>query len=207
VLIEAFTTADRQRFPVTGRLLEFFEAKARAIQQGDCEYIPSEEWLGVHWPADEYALVDLVTSFRIELFYDEARTILRELVAAASAEADLQLVDDAVRLNAALLKVPFEVDDLELTLSYDVWECHQDLIAGRRRAPARAAAKYRITRTRPLWLSAESWCEDVLGRSNRKQAFLYPIDAIPSLVPNAHTTAIQAGVHGAPPPAAPGSAH
>jgi 2-(S-pantetheinyl)-carbapenam-3-carboxylate methyltransferase len=177
-MIERFLDADATRFPTIAGVARLFHDKARAIQQGDVEFIPSEEWLGIYWPADEYALIDLVARFGIDVFYDEARTLLRALVADARPGASLDLVDAAVRLNAALLKVPFEIDDLDLSLCFDVWECYRDVISGRPRRPRLGATQYRITRTQPIWLSAESWCEDVLGRHTHKQTFLYPVVAL-----------------------------
>jgi radical SAM superfamily enzyme YgiQ (UPF0313 family) len=178
-MIEQFLDAEAARFPAVAGVARLFHDKARAIQQGDGEYIPSEEWLGVYWPADEFALIELVARFGIDAFYDEARTLLRALVARSRPSAPLDLVDEAVRLNAALLKVPFEIDDLDLSLSFDVWECYRDVVSGRPRRPRREPTRYRITRTQPIWLSAESWCEDVLGRFTHKQAFLYPIVSLP----------------------------
>jgi len=163
---------------VVASLQSRFLAHARAVQSGESEYIASDQWLGVVWPADELALIDLVTSHQIELFYEEARHLLRALVASRVPAANLRLVDEAVALNAALLRVPFEVDDLELHLTHDLWETYRDLVTGVPRRPVERVSNYRIVRTDPVWMDREDWCEDVLARLNSKSSFLYPISRL-----------------------------
>jgi len=177
-LIEAIANADAARYPVVASLQSRFLAHARAVQSGESEYIASDQWLGVVWPADELALIDLVTSHQIELFYEEARHLLRALVASRVPAANLRLVDEAVALNAALLRVPFEVDDLELHLTHDLWETYRDLVTGVPRRPVERVSNYRIVRTDPVWMDREDWCEDVLARLNSKSSFLYPISRL-----------------------------
>jgi hypothetical protein len=206
-MIEAIAGADAAAHPVAASIQARFLAHARAIQAGGPEYIASDQWLGVHWPADELALIDLVTTYRIETFYEEARHVLRALVATRVPDADLGLVDDAVRLNASLLRLPFEVDDLELDLTYDLWECYRDLVTGSPRRPVAGAVRYRISRTDPVWLDSEDWCEDVLARFNRKAAFLYPILRLDDRSTDVDQTPLHAGLVGAPHPAPAGGAH
>ena len=203
-MIEAICAADPEQYPVAASLHARFAAHARGIQAGESELIPSEEWLGVFWPSDEIALIDLVTTHRIEMFYEEARRLLRAFVAARVPGADFALVDDAIALNAALLRVPFEVNDLDLALSYDLWECHRDLVTGTPRPPVARPSRYRIVRTDPIWLDCEDWCEDVLARFKRKSAFLYPITRLEDCSINADQTPFHARLVDAPDSAAAG---
>jgi hypothetical protein len=46
------------------------------VQQGGFEYVASEECLRLFWPAEQYALIQLVTTFQIDAFYDEASRLL-----------------------------------------------------------------------------------------------------------------------------------
>jgi hypothetical protein len=196
-LIEAIAGADPSRFPISAGLQARFLAQAKAFQDGGIEYVPSEQWLSIYWPVQELALIDLVTAYRTEAFYDEARQILGDLVRTRCGAVDGRLLDAAVTLNQSLLRVPFEVDDLELSLDYDVWECHRDLLTGFARPAAARPSQYRITRTDPMWLDSEDWCEDVLSRFNRKTAFLYPIVRL-DVVTDADQTPLQARVFSAP---------
>jgi hypothetical protein len=45
-------------------------------QNGDYEFCPSEEWLEIYWPADEYMMIKLCTEGKLENFYLEAEKAL-----------------------------------------------------------------------------------------------------------------------------------
>ena len=53
------------------------------------------------------------------------------------------VLDDAVRLNRSLLKQPFQTEDLDVTLNYNIWEFY------RRRGARRADSARRKVRHLP----------------------------------------------------------
>lgn len=164
-LIERFTEGDLGRYPVLSEIREFFLEEARKIQAGGPEYVPSKEWLNIWWPADEYLLIKLCVEGRIDDFYREAEQLL--------AEASPEIVRDAVRLNRALLKKPFPCGDLEVELSYPVWEFYRSVLKGQPGTLGKIPTSYKIDRTSRTWPTLDDWCREVVWFGNKKGAYLY----------------------------------
>ena len=72
-MIEAFMAA---RSPVLDWINCLFEDEALSIQEGGAEYVFSEEFLGIYWPADEYVFMRLVRDDFLPEFYEEATSIV-----------------------------------------------------------------------------------------------------------------------------------
>lgn len=174
-LIEAFTEATASRFPVVAGIRDGFLAKARDVQDGGAEYCPSPEWLGIFWPADQLALIELAARWRTEAFYEEAETILAECLRSHGIAEGSSLLHEAILLNQSLLRLPFELDDLELMLGHDVWELYRAGVEGRSPRPAPSPVRYLLDRTGTKWLSWEEWCEHVVFCQNQKATYLYPL--------------------------------
>src|SRR5256885_1268511 len=89
---------------VAFEIRDFFDDFAKRIQAGGPEYVYSEEWLGIYWPADEYIFIKLTAEGRMQQFHDECGALLRSL--ASKEAADIGLLDEALRLHHALVKQP-----------------------------------------------------------------------------------------------------
>jgi hypothetical protein len=173
-LIEVFseTLFAPERFPQLAGLQAFFREKARNIQGGGEEFCYAPGWLGIWWPADEYALIGTVTMGRLDAFYEEA---LRTLSAFLLDEAAVppEAIRDAARLNRALLKTPFQREDLTVELNWNVWEFHQATVCGQRIPLERGPHRYRIDRTTEQWESWADWYRRAIWWGNKRGAYLY----------------------------------
>ena len=58
-IITAFMDAMIVDYPLIAEIRDFFLTEAAAIQQGGPEYVFSENWLSIYWPADEYIYIKL----------------------------------------------------------------------------------------------------------------------------------------------------
>src|SRR5262249_9642413 len=75
-ILEAFWEGDVSHWPVLDRVRAFFRDFARAVQRGGPEYVRSERFLNIYWPADEFMLIRLVEEGDIDQFYREAQAAL-----------------------------------------------------------------------------------------------------------------------------------
>jgi len=174
-LIEALTTADRRRYPVVGSIMDFYNEKARDIQNGGWEFCPSERWLNITWPANQYALITLVTENTLERFYDEAKGIVLDYVREHVTEFSSQLVTEAINFNRSLVRVPYAAKNLKVTLFHNVWEFYQGVLAGTPVELEERVSEYGILRTRPLLSQFDDWLEHVVFCQNMKQSYLYTV--------------------------------
>lgn len=171
--IEALAQASGDRFPVVASVFSGLAAHARAIQAGGREFLPSADWLGLYWPADQHALITLATTFKTDAFYAEAETILASLVRESKGRAALH---DAVELNRHLLRLPFETNDVTLALDHDIWSFATAAAVSCPATLERGLVRCTIRRTRPIWVAWEDWFEHLIFCQNQKTTYLYPIE-------------------------------
>lgn len=172
-LLELFTGGNLERFPVLSEMREFFRNEARKIQNGGIEYVHSKEWLNICWPADEYIMIKLCVQNKLGLFYEEAERLLAGYLKEKFLELPKELLRESILLNNSLIKRPFQTEDLELNLSYNIWEFYQSVLL---RAPIpleNRECTYLIERTNVTWSSWEQWCREVIWYGNKKGAYLY----------------------------------
>ena len=172
-LIEAFSEGSLAAFPILAEMQSFFRAKARDIQSGGPEYCHSDRWLDIWWPADEYMLIKLCAEERLDAFYREAERCIRASLAARFLSVPDGLLHDAVELNRRLMKVPFQTEDLELELSYNVGEFYRAVLRGLPRVLEHRPSRYHVDRTSRRWTSWDDWCREVIWWGNKKGAYLY----------------------------------
>lgn len=174
-LFEAFLNAKDDKYPIFKKINERFIARAQANQLGEPEYVKDERWLNIWWPIHHHTLIWLATENKIEAFYAEIEQILVDLLMSREALFEPELVHDAVTLNRQLVRLPFVFSNLELELGFNVWEYYQGILLGQNVALEKKSASYVIDRTSTVWITWESWYEDVIMRLNGRQNQLYTI--------------------------------
>ncbi len=184
-LLELFSADLGPSFPVFSEIQSFFKDKARDIQNGGPEYCASEPWLNMWWPADEYIFIKLCTEDKLDAFYQEAEQLLdrfmkesfmdlrSELQSKAIQVNTRELLCEAIRLNRALLKQPFQKEDVVLDLSYNIWEFYQSILKGTEVHLAPKRVRYHIDCASKQWLSWDEWCQEVVWYGHRRGAYLY----------------------------------
>lgn len=173
-LIEIFLQDVPQRlFPRVWEIRNFFFEKARQIQAGGEEYCPSPEWLNVWWPADEYMFIKLCRDGGLAGFYKEAEAVLRQALWQKNAFIPDVIIGEAVILNRELIKLPFQLEDKSIKLSYTVLELYQAVLHGKEISLEKRQSTYHIDRTSESWDSWEEWYRQVVWYGNKKGAYLY----------------------------------
>jgi radical SAM superfamily enzyme YgiQ (UPF0313 family) len=172
-LLELFTEHDISSLPILTRCRDFFQSEAEKIQNGGPEYVHSEDWLNIWWPADEYALIQLCAANQLDAFYAECEELLSRFLKEEFLELPAELLHDAIRLNAGLMKRPFQTDDLDIELSLNIWEFYQAVLAGQNLPLECRPSKHHIDRTSVRWQTWEDWCREVVWYGNKKGAYLY----------------------------------
>lgn len=172
-LIEAFMQVERAEYPVIGEIRDFFLDEARKIQGGGAEYVFSEEWLGIYWPADEYVFIKLSLEKKMAAFYAEAEMLLERTVVANGRTMPEGLLSDAVRLNGALLSQPFVPDDITVETGYDILGFVNGVRTGERQPLHSAPVRTLIRRSKRYYAKLDDWCREIVWWGNKKGAYLY----------------------------------
>lgn len=172
-MIEAFMDVDAREYPLLADIRDFFLSEAASIQQGGAEYTYSEEWLGIYWPADEHKFIDLTVRGEFERFYTEAGLLMKRLAAQQNVELPDDALDNAARLNQALVKQPFVTDDIVINLSTDVLTFWLDARQGVASQLVRKPVAVRISRAKSHYADLNDWCREVVWWGNKKGAYLY----------------------------------
>jgi hypothetical protein len=177
-LIESFIDRSSDSYPVLAELRSLFDQWATDMQKGGPEYIHSEEWLNIWWPADEYALIRLCTQDKLGLFYEEAEKLLNVLIREKGLSLPSDLLHDSVTLNRRLVKLPLQTQDLDVKISYNIWEFYRSIITGSPIPLDKKSHVYHIDRSSSSWPSWEEWYREVVWYGNKKGAYLYGNDAV-----------------------------
>lgn len=171
-ILDAFCEGDLSDYPTLNYIRLFFHDKARDIQSGGAEYCHSEEYLNIFWPADELVLIKLIADNKVKEFYTEALSILQGVLGGEFASLH-DVLSDAVELNRSLLKLPFQSEDINLTLRFNIWEYYRGAIRGEAAPLIDKQVTYHIDRTTQSYWSWDDFCREVIWYGNKKGAYLY----------------------------------
>jgi hypothetical protein len=172
-MIEAFTQADPARYPLIAGINAFFESEARSIQHGGSEYVFSKEYLNIYWPADEFIFVKLTAEGKFDAFYAEAGRLLAETVTARHAGLPMDVIDDAIKLNHALVHQPFARTNLAVALRYDILDYWYKVRTGEQAVLREQPMLVEIDRTSRPYDDFQKWCREIVWWGNKKGAYLY----------------------------------
>jgi len=176
-MIEAFLVADPKRYPMIAEINTFFESESRSIQQGGSEYVFSKEYLNIFWPADEYIFVKLTAEGKFDAFYAEAGKLLAETVSARHSGLPMDVIDEAIRLNHALVNQPFAKTNLKIRLRYDLLDYWHKVRTGEQALLVEKPMLVEIDRTSKPYDDFQKWCREIVWWGNKKGAYLYSPNA------------------------------
>jgi radical SAM superfamily enzyme YgiQ (UPF0313 family) len=172
-MIEAFLLADPKRYPMIAEINAFFEGESVAIQKGGSEYVFSKEYLNIFWPADEYIFVKLTHEGKFDAFYQEAGKLLAETVAARHAGLPMDVIDEAIKLNHALVHQPFAKTNLKVKMRYDLLDYWNKVRGGEQALLREQPMVIEIDRTSKPYDDFQKWCREIVWWGNKKGAYLY----------------------------------
>lgn len=172
-IVERFLYADRKQFPTISAIASFFDIEAEKISKGGPEYVFSEEWLSVYWPADEFIFIKLTVEDSMKKFYSEAEEILLDLTSKNKSDLPIEAITDAVRANSLLVSKPFPTEDVDCQLSYNVTEVWEKVKSGYEAALKKQDNRLRVTSTKYNYADLNQWCREVVWWGNKKGAYLY----------------------------------
>ena len=173
LMTEAFLTVDDAKYPTIARVKNSFFAHAKAIQDGGPEYIFSQDWLGIYWPADEFAFICLTEENKINTFYQEANSVLYSLLKLKNSRISTSMLNEAIELNKNLLSQPFREDYLSLRLSYDFISFWESIRFGNEKPLKAGTFNVEIDRSTPHYDNMLDWCREIVWWGNKKGAYLY----------------------------------
>ena len=177
-LVEAFTREAPMSLPVLADIQSLFRRQANEMLVGGPDFTRSEEWLNIWWPTDEYALIELCAENKLGQFYQEAETLLTRLLRDKFLSLPPDLLHQAIELNRGLIKQPFQTEDLDIDLSYNIWEFYRSVLVGGAVPLEKVDCRHHLDRTSTTWSSWDDWCREVIWYGNKKGAYLYGNDAI-----------------------------
>jgi len=177
-IFESFIDADAAEFPVLAQTAQHFKDHARGMAGGHERYRPSPEWLNIWWPVDQYELIDLARSRKLDSLYDEACAILMRHARSTGIDVDADLINDALRLNRAMLRLPFQLEDEVVETWHPVAQEYQALLRGQPPVTRSAPSACRVERAETIWMSWDDWCVDLVCWAFLPKDYLYPIQSL-----------------------------
>jgi len=172
-LIEEFcelNTSDNLN--IINDLISFIHNSAVEITKGGNEFVGSDN-LQLLWPVDEYLFIDLVCNKKIEEFYNQSEIIIKNLLSKKSIDYDNIIIEESLMLNKLLIKQPFQNKDIEVPLSYNIYDFYNSVKDGEKISLKKKKNVYNINRSSTTWSSIENWSREVVWYSNSTGAYMY----------------------------------
>lgn len=168
-------------FPVLRSIRNLFIKTAEDMRAGGEEFIYSPEYLNIYWPPGEYALIKLCREGMLEAFYQETEEVLSQHLSNKQIEISLTVLREAILLNKSLLKIPFQTENLTLSLSHNMLEVYKSVRIGEPIPLQNGPHIYHFDRTTKTdsastncrWDSWEEWYRKMVWWCNRNGAYLY----------------------------------
>ena len=173
-LVELFMTPTRGTYPTLDWVLDLFYQEARSIQRGGPEYVYSKDYLGIYWPADEYAYIELTASGKLNRFLQELQVRLYQSnVMDHMGYEQRYMVYDAVHLNSAMIHQPFQPDDLEVFQNFNVLDFWRSVRNGEKIEMVNDHRNVTVRRSERYYDDFQKWCREIVWWGNKKGAYLY----------------------------------
>jgi radical SAM superfamily enzyme YgiQ (UPF0313 family) len=173
-IFESFMNVnDSINFPIITEIRDCFINKANDMQNGGVEHIQSKEWLNIWWPTDEYIFIKLVKENKIKEFYNECELMLIKILE-KNENFSKELVHQCIELNFALLKIPFDSSELNISLSYNIYEYYKSIIKSSN--VNLIAGNFQYTIDRSFFnniIDWNDWYKNVVWYGNKKGAYLH----------------------------------
>ena len=176
-LIESFINVSNQ-YDQISKIVALFKNKAKDIQNGNCEYIASRKWLNIWWPSDDLVFIKLCYERKLEIFYKESEMAITDVLLKNGIEFQQEVLNDAIKLNRHLIKLPFVESDLCMSFDYNVYEVFQGTLNGIDIPLKRGNGDIIIDRTTDKWDTWNDWLREVVWYGSKKGAYLYECKAM-----------------------------
>ncbi|MFC2070208.1 B12-binding domain-containing radical SAM protein, partial [Chloroflexota bacterium] len=177
-MVEIFLV-DNKDTPLISEILSLLNDKAMAIQSGNNEYIPSREWLNIWWPLDEFIFIKLCCEGSISQFYEEAGQAIMQYLKGKGLSISPQLIQEAIDLNAQMIKMPFISENTSVSTAYNILEVYEAALVGKDIPLNKGKYGYDIIRNRLVWNSWDEWCREVVWYGTKRGAYLYNYQPTP----------------------------
>ena len=97
---------------------------------------------------------------------------------ARSSGLPIEVVEEAVRLNHALVHQPFARADVKVNLNYDLLDYWNKVRGGEPALLRKAPLVVEIDRTSKPYDDFQKWCREIVWWGNKKGAYLYSSRAV-----------------------------
>uniref|UniRef100_UPI004047BB7E B12-binding domain-containing radical SAM protein n=1 Tax=Cyanobium sp. TaxID=2164130 RepID=UPI004047BB7E len=179
-IISRLMTPERRQFPCLAEIVDWLENKAEKILTGGPEYVHSEKWLDIYWPADEYLFIQYTLSGKLGLLVEEIGSLLTKVTIEESSEVSsffgtdsiCEILRDASTLNTVMLSKPGEGTNTDVVTEWNVGECYQARIEGRYCQVQRGKYTYRSEINYQSGRVLEDWLQEVVWYGNKRGAYI-----------------------------------
>ena len=110
---------------------------------------------------------------QLSVFFEEASILLGKTLESYLSTVPDGALADAVKVNQALLKRPFALDDVIIETNYDVVRFYDKIRRGVREPLDVRPTTVCVERSKAYYDDLNTWCREVVWWGNKKGAYLY----------------------------------
>ena len=110
-----------KNFPIISKIISNLTKHASSITNGGYEFILNKDCLGIFWPPGELEYIKLLKDSSLKSFFDEAKNYF---IKGKNNQND-EIINDCIKLNQNIMRLPFENEDKILELNYNIVDCYE----------------------------------------------------------------------------------
>jgi hypothetical protein len=100
------------------------------------------------------------------------------MVRSEPSEFPADLIHESIKLNKGLVKLPFQTQNLDIEIAYNLWQFYQGVLTDQRIPLQRVRSVYHVDRISVSWSSWDAWFQQVVWYGNKRGAYLYGNNAV-----------------------------
>ncbi len=165
-------------FPTLMEVSDILKKHALRIQQGEPEYLYSEEWLGVFWPVGKYVYLKLLFEGKLDRFYEEFKIAMNIHEGVRFDDNSADIINQSFILNRDMLKSQNHASDYSKTVfvNYNYLECFDKIRKGfytsLEKIEIRTTAVSINIQKRIIPFLFDNWLREILS-----EGFIYKVQA------------------------------
>ena len=160
---ELMALENNEEFPIIASVIKSLKDHASSITKGNFEFILDKETLGIFWPPGELAYIKILKNNKFDQFYQECKKIFcntRELYIN-------NILLDCINLNKSMMRRPFEKQNEELTLSYNIFDCYTLIKKNKKFSIKKSKQKLEIIKSDFFYETWDDWAREVIWYGHR----------------------------------------
>ena len=160
---ELMALQNNKEFSTIASVIKSLRDHALSITKGNFEFILDKETLGIFWPPGELEYIKILKKNKFDQFYEEC---IKYFCNTGELYINNILLD-CINLNKSMMRRPFEKQDEELSISYNIFDCYTLIKKNKKFSIKKSKQKLKIIKSDFVYETWDDWAREVIWYGHR----------------------------------------